>query len=413
MKTGFQRLSDWPASAIKAGSVALVALVGLVDYLTGVDVSVTLFYLVPISLGTWFAGRSTGLLLAGASALVWLVADVLCRAVVGHPFVPIWNSVTLSLGFSVVAFLLGALKDRNEDLEQTVLERTRKLRDEIAERVRAERELKETNVALTTAREDSQRSFADLQEAHSELQRTQFRLIESAKLESVGRMAAGVAHEVKNPLMTLSLGADYFLNRHTENPAEAVLVQDMKEAIHRASNIINILLDYSRPRPLQLTSQEINRVIEDSLTLVRHQLNKGRVTVVSELRTDLPPLILDRTRIEHGLVNLFLNALNAMPEGGTLTVRTSLTTPAGNGSNSPRCVIVEVEDTGCGIAPENLSKIFEPFFTTKQPGQGTGLGLAIVRKIMDIHGGTISFHNRPEGGVRATLKFNIEPKESL
>jgi signal transduction histidine kinase len=224
-------------------------------------------------------------------------------------------------------------------------------------------------------------------------------------MESVARLAAGVAHEVKNPLMTLSLGADYFLSRKTENPDEAQLAQDMKEAVYRASNVINILLDYSRPGPLQRGTEDIHEVIEKSLTLVRYQLNKQHVTVVREFDTTLPPQLLDRTRIEQVFVNLFLNAAQAMPAGGTLMVRT-LAAPLASDSDTAAGAVVEVDDTGHGIRPENAPKLFEPFFTTKPPGQGTGLGLAIVRRIMEIHGGSIRLSNRKEGGARATLQFN-------
>ena len=164
----------------------------------------------------------------------------------------------------------------------------------------------------------------------------------------------------------------------------------MKEAVHRASN-----------------------VIENSLALVRHQLNKQRVTVVREFDPALPPLLLDRPRVEHMFVNLFLNAMQAMPPGGTLTVRTFASDLCGSDSDAPAGVMVEIDDTGHGIMPENLGKLFEPFFTTKPPGQGTGLGLAIVRRIMEIHGGSIRLSNRKEGGARATLQFNTEPKKEL
>ena len=138
------------------------------------------------------------------------------------------------------------------------------------------------------------------------------------------------------------------------------------------------------------------------------------MTVVREFDMTLPSLLLDRTRIEHAFVNLFLNATKAMPPGGTLTVRTFASTPFGGDSDAPAGVMVEVDDTGHGIMPENAGKLFEPFFTTKPPGQGTGLGLAIVRRIMEIHGGSIRLSNRKEGGARATLQFNnTEPKKEL
>jgi signal transduction histidine kinase len=307
--------------------------------------------------------------------------------------------LTLAISFLVVVALLASLREANEGLEQTVARRTKALQAENAQRRQAE--------------DDLRHALNDVRKAHAELQRTQFQLIESAKMESVGRLAAGVAHEVKNPLMTLSLGADYFLSRKTENPNEAQLAQDMKEAVHRASNVINVLLDYARPRPLKRTSEDLHKVIEDSLALVRHQLNKQHVTVVREFDGALPSLLLDRTRIEHMFVNLFVNALQAMPPGGTLTVRTFASTPFGGVNDAPAGVTVEVDDTGHGIVPENAGKLFEPFFTTKPPGQGTGLGLAIVRRIMEIHGGSARLSNRNEGGARATLQFNPQPKEKV
>jgi C4-dicarboxylate-specific signal transduction histidine kinase len=377
--------------------LGLIAAVGWVDYLTGLELSVSFLYLIPIALGTWVAGRSMGNMLALASAGVWLGADLLAHHTYGHWFLPLWNTLTLAFSFLVVVALLASLREANEGLEQTVARRTKALQAENAQRRHTEEKLLHT--------------LDDVRQTHAELQRTQSQLIESAKMESVGRLAAGVAHEVKNPLMTLSLGADYFLHRKPENPDEAQLAQDMKEAVHHASNVINVLLDYSRPRPLQCGYEDIHNVIENSLTLVRHQLNKQRVTVVREFDTTLPSLSLDRTRIEHVFVNVFLNALQAMPPGGTLTVRTFASAPLVSDSEVPAGVIVEVDDTGHGIMPENAGKLFEPFFTTKPPGQGTGLGLAIVRRIMEIHGGSIRLSNRNEGGARATLQFNNEPKD--
>jgi two-component system NtrC family sensor kinase len=398
---GFARLvANWPKPAIMVLLLAMVAAVGWVDYLTGVELSVSLLYLVPIAFATWVAGRSPGNVVALASVGAWLGADLLAGHCYGHWLFPTWNSVTLGISFLVVVALLASLREANEGLEQTVARRTKALQAENSQRRQAEEELL--------------RALSDVRTAHAELQRTQFQLIESAKMESVARLAAGVAHEVKNPLMTLSLGADYFLNRKTEKADEAQLVQDMKEAVHRARNIINILLDYARPRPLQLTSEDIHTVIENSLMLVRHQLNKQRVTVAREFAPTLPLLMLDRTRIEHVFVNVFLNAMQAMPPGGTLTVRTFTSGPYGSYNASATGVVVEVDDTGHGIMPENAGKLFEPFFTTRPPGQGTGLGLAIVRRTMEIHGGSVRLENRKEGGARVTLQFNNhEPKKEL
>ena len=147
------------------------------------------------------------------------------------------------------------------------------------------------------------------------------------------------------------------------------------------------------------------------LALVRHQLNQQRVSIVREFDTTLPPLWLDRTRIEHVFVNLFLNAMQAMPPGGTLTVLTFASTPFWSDSDLPAGVIVEVDDTGHGIMPEKAGKLCDPFFTTKPPGQGTGLGLPISRKIMEIHAsGTETFLAKPGdlSELRKTLEEHIQ-----
>jgi signal transduction histidine kinase len=386
----FQWFNRRPRRWAPACSLTAVLVIGVVDYVTGLEVSVTLLYLGPVALSTWHAGRVMGVSMASASAVAWLGADLLERGAAGHPWVPVWNTLMLGGTFAVVALVLAALKRTNENLEATVARRTASLREEVAERRRAEEQLRQAN---------------------EELQRTQVQLIEAAKMETVGRMAAGVAHEVKNPLMTLSLAADYYLQRKPANDDEAVLLQDMKEAVRRASNIINIMLDFSKPRPLHLAAEDLNAIIEKSLTLVRHQLLQQRINVVRQLQPGLPSVPVDRARMEHLFVNLITNAAQAMPGGGTITVRTALTEASATPPGDPPQITVDIEDTGPGIPVEHLSKVFEPFYTTKAPGQGTGLGLAIVRKIAQIHGGTVTLGNRPEGGARATLTLNLKPKE--
>ena len=368
---------------VVAASLGMVLVVAVVDYVTGFEVSVTLLYLAPIYWSAWFANRCAAVFVAITCALTWLAVDQLDRASVGQPWVPVWNTLMLLGIFAVVAVIFAALKNAKDTLEATVVKRTAKLAEEVAVRRLAEEQLRVAN---------------------AELQRTQLHLIEAARMATVGRMAAGVAHEVKNPLMTLGLAADYFLQRKPANADEAALLQDMKEAVKRAGNIINLMLDLSKPRPLQLDPAGLNVLVEHSLGMVRHQLLKQRINVVCALQTELPTLSLDRSRMEHVLINLFTNAAQAMPGGGTLTVRSSLQQASGTASGS--AVILDIEDTGPGIPAQHLSKVFEPFYTTKPPGQGTGLGLSIVHKILQIHGASITLGNRPEGGARATLAFN-------
>ncbi len=372
--------------AITAACLGLVVVVAVVDYLTGVDLSVSLLYLVPVCWCSWSAGRRAGVLVAAASAEAWLTAVLLDGAPIQHPWVLVCNTLTLGGIFTLVATLMATLQGTQAVLEAKVVTRTAKLGREVAERRWAE---------------------AQLRQAHAELQRTQMQLIEAAKMEAVGRLAAGVAHEVKNPLMTLGMGTDYFLQRRASSSDEATLLQDMKDAVHRATGIIDLMLDFSKPRPLRLAPEDLNAIAESALGLLRLQLLKQHIEVRRLLDPALPQLPLDRTRIEHVLVNLFTNAVQAMPEGGTLTVRSAFQQAAGT-DDSP-AVILEVEDSGPGIPHEHLPKVFEPFYTTKPPGQGTGLGLAIVHRILQIHGGSIALGNRPDGGARATLTFNLHP----
>ena len=162
----------------------------------------------------------------------------------------------------------------------------------------------------------------------------------------------------------------------------------------------------------------IDTVIEAALLLVKHEFAKANVTVRQSLASGLPPLLLDRQKMEQVFVNLFMNASHAMPQGGTLTVSTHAgqrAVPHDVGArgmdrltDAAAAVIIEVDDTGAGIPADQVSKIFDPFFTTKPTGQGTGLGLTVTKKIVEMHGGTLDIGNRPAGGVRATITLQAQ-----
>ena len=166
--------------------LGLVAAVGWVDYVTGVEVSVSLLYLVPIALGTWVAGRSVGITLALASAGVWLGADLRAGHIYGHWFIALWDTLMTASSFLVVAALLGSLREVDEGLEQIVARRTKALQAENAERRHAE--------------EDLSHALSDARNAHAELQRTQFQLIEAAKMESAARLASGAETFLAKPV---------------------------------------------------------------------------------------------------------------------------------------------------------------------------------------------------------------------
>jgi PAS domain S-box-containing protein len=274
---------------------------------------------------------------------------------------------------------------------------------DITERKRAEEALKQ-------AVEDLQQSREELKSAHQQL-------MQAERLETVGRMAAGVAHEVQNPLQILLMSLDYLSQRMADrDPVLDGVLHEMRNATQRADTIIRGLLDFSRSDDLELKAQDLNTLVNNALALVKHTLSLHRVVLQTQLTPELPPLALDGMKIEQVLVNLFTNAIHAMPEGGALTVKTRAerltetrrdlgSREAAHFYAGDTVVMIEIEDTGSGIPLEVLRKIFDPFFTTKATGKGTGLGLAIVKRIIDLHSGEIEITNRPEGGVRCRLMF--------
>lgn len=256
--------------------------------------------------------------------------------------------------------------------------------------------------------DDLFRSREDLLRAMNELQSVQLQLIEAEKMKLVGRLAAGVAHEVKNPLAIIAMGMDYMTRQEFEDPNIPIILFEINEAVARADSVVRGLLDFSAPKKLHLAAVDLNEPIRHALRLVRGELDPAKFKVIEELEPNLPQARADAMKIEQVFVNLFTNAIHAMEAGGTLTIRTSTRQLTGVGENisssdefrlGDRLVVAEVMDTGHGLPEASVSKIFEPFFTTKPTGKGTGLGLTVTKTIIDLHGGTISACNRPEGGV--------------
>jgi len=261
-----------------------------------------------------------------------------------------------------------------------------------------------------------------LRQAIEDLRQTQLQLIESEKLKTVGRLAAGVAHEVKNPLGVLKMGVDYFRERIERGDEEQrEILDDMATAADRANEVIFEMLDYSAPRPLESEADSLNRIVEQALPLVRHEASRFGVALATELDPDLPLVPIDPHKIDHAVVNLLMNAIHAMPDGGRVTARTACRRIQSAGANvsgplaevfrvGDPAAILEIEDTGPGIPEDQLGKIFDPFYTTNATGEGTGLGLSVTRRIVELHGGVIRIRNRDEGGARAELYFHPEPR---
>ena len=271
------------------------------------------------------------------------------------------------------------------------------------------------------AREQLERLNRNLSEKNQELEATQLQLIQAEKMESVGRLAAGVAHEVKNPLALLLLGVEYLSSGiNPGDPNVGEILVEMREAINRADKIIRGLVDFSSERQLALELTELPPLIEQTLLLVRHELTRNGVNVDIEFEKALPRVMIDGAKFEQVLVNLFMNAVHAMSE----TERPKLEViaysekldkiPRDEGARTAHhlrsgddVVILEVKDNGSGIPDKNLQKVFDPFFTTKATGIGTGLGLSVVCKIVELHGGLIEIRNRLLGGVTVRIMLKV------
>jgi signal transduction histidine kinase len=219
---------------------------------------------------------------------------------------------------------------------------------------------------------------------------------------------------VKNPLAMILAGTEFLLGQPGKEPAVEAVLRDMRSAVERANAVVAGLLNYSASTDLNPSKADLDAVVEQALLLVRHALRSGRIRVEKEIAGGLPPILIDVPKVQQVLINLLINAIDAMPDGGVLTVRTQRTQlTAGDKSVGHRPTdalrvgetvqLVTILDTGTGIPPENLERLFDPFFTTKPTGKGTGLGLAVSKTIIDLHGGTMWMSNRREGGTSATI----------
>lgn len=269
---------------------------------------------------------------------------------------------------------------------------------------------------LTAQYDRLRKSHEELQQSHRELRDAQMELIQAAKLESIGRLAAGVAHEVKNPLAIIQLGVNVLDATLAGNPDAKEVLDEMDVAVKRADRVVKGLVDFSRSEELELLPRDLNAILENSLNLVRHEMMKEHVALDTRLDGSIAPVAVDGNKIQQVFINLFMNAVQAMEGGGTLTVTTAQReledadfgrslTGRQRFSVGDLAVVVEICDTGPGIPENKLDKLFDPFFTTKPVGKGTGLGLSITRKIVELHDAVIDIGNREEGGVVARLLF--------
>ncbi len=254
-----------------------------------------------------------------------------------------------------------------------------------------------------------------LRETETHLHNAQKHLIHAEKMESIGTLAAGVAHEVKNPLAVLQMGIER-MNAISQDkgPEAAETLRMMTDAVQRATSIIQRLLTFAAPSSSERKPADLHEIIQRAIGMIDYEIRRRHLTIKQELAPHLPSLLLDANTIEQVIINLLLNAAQASPELAAITIRTRQTSLTQIGGDVGRrasdrfpvgigVVQCEIDDNGPGLSPEVERRMFQPFFTTKPQGEGTGLGLCVSRNILDLHGGKLEIYTRPGGGTRARI----------
>jgi two-component system NtrC family sensor kinase len=241
-----------------------------------------------------------------------------------------------------------------------------------------------------------------VRERTTQLVTVQAQMARSERLASIGRLAAGVAHSINNPLGGI-LSLSMLAAEDCKDPAVLGDLETISRQALRCREIVKALLDFSHQSDAQVTRTDVDAVIEAAVHLLQKQAVFHNVEIVRKSEPDLPPVLVNPSQLQDAVTNLLVNAVDAMENGGVLTVETaSVADPPG--------VLVRVADTGTGIPEQNMPFLFEPFFTTKKVGKGTGLGLAIVHGIVTGAGGTIEVSSSP-AGTTFTIQFPVAPPE--
>jgi len=266
---------------------------------------------------------------------------------------------------------------------------------------------------------ERKRAEEELKAAYNRLKETQAQLIQVEKMTVIGGLASGIAHEVKNPLATILYGVEFLNTKLTPtDPQIQLTLKSIREATQKANDIIKDLLDFASLSKLTMVPESINTVIEHSLNFTKHQCDKCGIKIDKFFANNLPHILLDKNRIEQVIVDLILNAILAMPQGGLITIRTLVKkyekkdtegsqTDTSHFQPSEDVILLDIEDTGSGIDPNNMSKVFDPFFTTRRAAGGVGLGLSIAKTIISSHNAIIMLTNYARG-ARARIIFKAE-----
>jgi signal transduction histidine kinase len=247
---------------------------------------------------------------------------------------------------------------------------------------------------------ENSRLYDDVKQQMTELRQTQAQLVQSTKLAAIGELAANIAHEINNPLTTVLGFASFLAERLPQGDAMREELGLIQEEASRARDIVRDLLQFSRQRDFMPEPADLNAVLDQVLAMLRRQGAFSAIDVHEAYASDLPPVEVDIPRIKQVFLNIVNNAVYVMPNGGSLSIRTTRT---------GETVRVSFEDTGPGIQPDHRDRIFDPFFTTKPEVSGTGLGLSVSLGIVQSHGGTIEVESEVGTGSTFTVVLPLGP----
>lgn len=284
--------------------------------------------------------------------------------------------------------IVAVAKDLRE--RQALIDELRSTKEELAKRVDYLEDFREGVLNMIRELDESER---ELEEAYVKLKETQAQLIQSSKMTALGELAAGLAHELNQPLTVIKGLASNLLKTVPEASPQHEKARLIADASTRMEKVIKHLSVFSRLEGPQFQYFDLNSVIKDAFIILKESLATSRIEVKVEL-APLPPVLGSPTRLEQVVINLVTNAKDAMPEGGTLYIKTESFESGGKRMNR-----ATFRDSGHGIPEEHLKRIFDPFFTTKEVGKGTGLGLSISYGIVQEHKGELTVESRPGEGA--------------